>query len=307
MSIDWRKGLEELVGEAKTVSASRVAALSDLSQSDMVSFRQMWQGMKAERRRQIVSRMVELAEDNVDLSFESVFRLLLDDPDGGVREKAIEGLAESDEPHLIESLLRALRQDGEVRVRAAAAVALGRFVLLAELGKLRASYGERLLAALLEVLDHSDQPVEVRRRVVEAIAPFSNPRVVQVIQDAYGSPARPMKASALHAMGRNCDRRWLPVLLKELASPEADLRYEAAIACGELGEEDAIPHLVHLTRDPDPQVQEAAVTALGRIGTSEAKRALRESMRGNDGHLRDAALEALREGEAGDAPFSSYE
>lgn len=307
MAINWRKSLGELAEEARSISASRVAALSDLSHSDAVLFCQIWRDIKVERRRHIVSRMVELAEDNVEISFDSVFRILLEDPDGVVREKAIEGLAESDEPYLIEPLLRALRQDTEVRVRAAAAVALGRFVLLAELKKLRSSYGERLLTALLEAVDQGDQPLEVRRRVVEAIAPFSHPRVTEVIQEAYGSPQRAMRASALYAMGRNCDRRWLPVLLKELSGPEADLRYEAVTACGELGEDDAVPYLARLARDPDTQVQEAAVNALGKIGTSEAKRVLRESMRGDDQRLRDAVLEALKAAEVADDPFTSYE
>lgn len=305
MAIDWRKGLEELARTAKEAATSRVAALSDLAQSDAEVFCQMWQAIKVERRRHIVSRMVEMAEDNMELNFDAVFRTCLEDPDAAVRLKAVEGLGESDEPYLIELLLSVLHQDAEEGVRAAAAMALGRFTLLAELKKLRPSYAERLETALLEVLDHGDQPLEVRRRVVEAIGPLSSPRVTQLLQEAYSSQHQAMRASALHAMGSNCDRRWLPVLVQELSSPEAELRYEAATACGEMGEEDVVPHLAGLTRDPEPQVQEAALTALGKIGTSEAKRVLRESLKGNDGRLQDAAVEALREAET-DEP-SLYE
>jgi HEAT repeat protein len=306
LAVDWRKGLEELAGEAKAVSASRVAVLSDLAHSDVDAFRRMWQAIKAERRRHIVSRMVELAEDNVELNFDTVFRMCLEDPDGTVRLKAIEGVEESDEPYLIEPLLRVLHQDAEEGVRARAAVALGRFTLLAVLKKLRPRYAERLETALLEVLNDGDQPLGVRRRVVEAISPLSSPQVTQLLQEAYSSQHQAMRASALYAMGRNCDLRWLPVLVKELSSPEAELRYEAATACGELGEADVVPQLVALTRDPEPQVQEAALAALGKIGTSEAKRVLRESLQGGDERLRDAAAEALREADT-DEPFTLYE
>ena len=307
MAIDWQKSLVELAEAAKAVSAARVAAFSDLAHSDVDAFRTMWGGMVAERRRRIVDRMVELAEDIVEFNFDTVFRICLDDDDRMVRLKAIEGLAESCEPYLIEPLLHVLRYDSDTGVRAGAAFALGRFSMLAELKKLRPSYGERLQDALLEALGEDDLPQELRRRVVEAIAPLCNPRVTALIEEAYSSQQSAMRASALYAMGRNCDPRWIPVLVRELASPEVEMRYEAATALGELGEDAGVPYLVGLVRDDDVQVQEAALTALGKIGTNEAKRVLRAVAKDSDDRLREVALDALREAEAADDLLISYE
>ncbi len=127
---------------------------------------------------------------------------------------------------------------------------------------------------MLEVLDNKTELTEVKRRALEAISPFSLPRVKELIETAYHTDDIKLRASAICAMGRNCDLAWLPTLLVELNSDEAEIRYEAAVACGELGAEEAVPHLVEMTKNEDQQVQEAAIKALGEIGSEQAKQAL---------------------------------
>ena len=48
-----------------------------------------------------MQRLIEMAEDNLDADFNSLFRLSLKDEDAEVRAKAIEGLWESDDRSLV--------------------------------------------------------------------------------------------------------------------------------------------------------------------------------------------------------------
>jgi len=78
-----------------TVDAPRstdLAELSELDRDEMETFKQAWSPLGPERRRHIISRLVELAEDNVELNFNEIFKLGLSDPDEEVRIKAIAGL-----------------------------------------------------------------------------------------------------------------------------------------------------------------------------------------------------------------------
>jgi len=299
-----QRTLEELGEEGRKLSASRLALLSDLCADEAESFLQAWTVMGSSRRRQVLGQMVEMAEDNPDFNFDCIFRLALGDPDEEVRVKAIEGLAECEDPSLVEPLVEQVQANGSPQVRSAAVVALGRFALLAELGKIRPKYGSRIINALIPLFRDQAQPLEVRRRAVEAIAPLSLPEVKKVITEAYLSPEPPMRSSAIYAMGRNCDDSWLNILTKELRNPSAEVRYEAAAACGDIGEERAVPHLIPLLADDDPQVQEMAVVALGKIGGTEAKLALRRCLQREEPRIRQTAQEAMAQLEAVEDPFA---
>jgi len=191
-------------------------------------------------------------------------------------------------------VLRAL-EDTSAKVRTAATTALGAFALQGELGELPPQYTDRVYTALLKVIDNKNEAAEVKRRALEAIAPLSLPRVKEIIEKAYHSNDVKLKASAIYAMGRNCDPVWLTNLISELNSEQAKIRYEAANACGELAAEEAVPHLIDLTRDSDAKVQEAAMRALGEIGGEEAKQTLDKLARSPQPRIRKTAKSALKE------------
>jgi HEAT repeat protein len=129
--------------------------------------------------------------------------------------------------------------------------------------------------------------------------------VTSHIEDFYYSEDPLFKASAIFAMGRNCDSRWLDFLIEELQGDSAQFRFEAARACGEMEEEDAVPGLLNLLNDTDHEVQEAAIAALGKIGGQEAKNALNGLRTSTDNRIREAALSALTELEICQDPLSS--
>ena len=296
--------IADLSNSSQSLLNSRLIDLSNLNSEELTVFEQAWAAMEPKRRRQIVHRLAELAEDNLELNFDSIFRGCLKDQDAEVRCKAIEGLWENDEPSLINPLIHLLEQDSSEKVQAAAATALGKFAMLAEHEKLRSCHTSRLCHALLTTIDDNSKPVEVRRRALEAAAPLSLPQVKEAIMNAYQSHNSKLRISAIYAMGRSCDCSWLPTLLKELTSTDAEIRYEAVRACSELGEAEAAPHLIELIKDPDTDVQLAAIQALGKIGGTEAKEHLQHCLNNSSEAIRQAAEQALQELEAGEDPLS---
>lgn len=293
-----------LVNPEKPLQYSVLADLSGLDRDELKQFEQAWAKIGSERRREIVTKLVELGEDNAVLNFDDIFLSCLEDDDAEVRGQAVEGLWEYEEPSLIEPMVRLINEDTSEEVQESAVVALGKFAMLAELGKLRSRYANRVVDALVAVLEDKNKPMEVWRRALEAAAPLNLPRVKKAIDEAYQSDKYEFRISAIYAMGRNCDSVWLSLLLKELESPDTEMRYEAAGACGELGEEEAVPYLAKLVNDPDTDVQQAAIQALGKIGGSEARDILKQCLDASEEMVRELAEQALEELEFGADPLA---
>ncbi len=293
-----KQAIDDLAIIEKSLLNASLADLSNLNSGELAYFDQVWAGIEAAQRRKIISRLVELAEENFELNFDSIFKNRLKDPDASVRAKAIEGLWEDEETVLISPFIKMLNEDKSEEVQAAAAKALSKYAMLAELKKLGPYSSERVSQALLAILSDKTKPKEVWRRALEAAAPLTLPEVKQAINEAYKSSDIKLKNSALYAMGRSCDSSWLPTLINELSSPRADTRYEAAGACGEICDEEAVPHLIKLTQDNDPEVQQAAILALGKIGGNKAKQYLLKCLNSPDETVSEAAEQALRQIEA---------
>ena len=288
-----RQTAAHLLDSGQRLLNSSLAELTDLRPAGLSYLKEVWPQIALKRRRQIVARLVELAEDDVQLSFDAIFKMLLTDPDEEVRTLAIGGLWENEEPSLIEPLIGLLHEDSTAKVQAAAATALGRFALLAEHGRLRPEAADRVRQALLAALADDDLPAEVKRRVLEAASPLSLPQVKEAIRAAYEAENPWLRVGAVYAMGKNCDPAWLPTLLKEVSSNSAEMRYEAATACGELEEEAAVPCLIELTDDADAEVQLAAIQALGKIGGGRARKCLESLLDHPRESVRQVAGEAV--------------
>lgn len=285
--------LESLADTSTEVPASDFIELSDMLPEELGMFARVWFGIDVERQRRMISTMVELAEGNPELDFGAIFKMCLKHEDEVVLETAMEGLWEQEDRSIIPSLLQTLRSDKSPRVRSAAAAALGKFSLLVQEGKLLPKDRESIHNSLMDTLNDSDQPLDVRRRSLEAVAPFNTGAIRKMVSWAYESEDLALKSSSIFAMGRTGESTWLPLLIKELQSPEPSIRYETANACGELGEEDAVPHLVSLLQDDDLQVQLAGINALAKIGSSLAKKVLLHCVKEGDAALEDAARAEL--------------
>jgi hypothetical protein len=295
--------IDDLGNRDKPLLNTWLAELAGLNSDELAHFKQVWPSIGVKRRRQIVSRLVELAEDNFELDFDSIFKSCLEDRDSEVRSKAIEGLWENEDASLVNTLLNLFEHDSSQRVQATAASSLGRFVMLAEHQKLRSNYTSKIYQALLTTINNNLKPTEIKRRALEAIAPINSPQVEKAINEAYHSGNAQLKVSSIYAMGKNCNPAWLPILLKELANTDAEIRYEAAGACGEIGEEEAVPYLINLIEDPNLEVQLAAIRALSRIGGTEAKNYLEQCLDDDSEAIQQAAERALYELNEGEEPI----
>jgi HEAT repeat protein len=287
--------INDLANNEKSVQNANLAALSDINPDELNFLAQAWAGIEVNRRRKIINRLVDLAEENFELNFDSIFKNCLRDPDPEVRAKAIEGLWENEETVLIAPFIRMLNEDQSEAVQAAAAKALSKYALLVELKKLGPSSSSRVSQALISILEDKNKPAEVWRRALEAAAPLSSPEIKKAIDAAYKSSDPKLKNSAIYAMGRNCNTEWLPILIKEMANPSSDTRYEAAGSCGEICDDEAVPHLIKLTQDKDPEVQQAAISSLGKIGGAKAKQHLLKCLKSADEVVSEAAEQALKQ------------
>ncbi len=287
--------IAEIFDSSKPLANSKLVYLSDLNVTELKFLKEIWAKADATRRHQVISQLIHLSEVDVRLDFSSVFVFCRHDPDEAIRIKAIASLETEENHRLINPLIQSLKEDSSPKVRAAAAIALGKFALLSEQGSLPVHFRDEIYTALLGILDNKSETAEVKRRALEAISPFNLPRVKELIEQAYHTDDVKLKASSLYAMGRNCAPAWLTTLLTELNSAEAEIRYEAANACGELGVEKAVPYLLGLIKDEDEQVQEAALKALGEIGGEQAKQALNKLAKNPQPRIRQAAKSALKE------------
>ncbi len=276
---------------------AELRALSDLGPETLKVFWAAWRQFPAERRLDILRELDELAEDNLDLDFRPVFRTCLSDADPEVRAAAISGLWEDESEPTMDRLIAMLDDDAGV-ARAAATLALARFAYRCQVGELPPASGTRLHAALLRIATDPEQPLEVRRRAVEALGYFAGSKEAQAeIGRAYAHSELAMRESALLAMGRSMRPTWYPYIERELKSPSPALRYEAARAVGELGEEgrQLLPALLSLVDDDDSEIALAAIWALGQVGGPSARRVLERLARSKDDSRRQAADEALDE------------
>ena len=276
------------------VRTSDVAALSDLGRPAAAVLTREWLSLPEATRVAIVREMDELAEERIDLNFGRALRVALDDESPVVRQLAVAALWEDERGDIVGRLQALAATDPSEDVRAEAAKGLGRFAEQAAAGDLTGAVVERLRASLTELAADDATPYSLRRRALESVGVFGGEEVNRLIRQAYDSDEQGFQASALFAMGRSLDRRWLETVIRELASPEAELRFEAARACGAFGDDRAVPTLARLADDPDAEVRHAAIAALGQVGGRAAVRVLRdlaEVAQESDVELVDAALE----------------
>jgi len=287
--------MKELRDTGKPLVVSKLVNLSDLSSKELEVFDGVWPSIDVARRREIAERLAELAQDNLDSDFDKVLRTCLFDADSEVKIRAMEGLLECEERSLLDPLINLLMGDLDHAVRAAAASTLGTFALLVEFGELSANDVAKVEKALFTAYNNKNEQTDVRCRALEAVSTISKPQVDDLIRQAYQSNDLEFQSSALFAMGRNCNKSWLPIILKELRSPYPQLRFEAARACEEIESEEAVPRLIELIKDEDAQIQLAAIEALGRIGGQQAKKTLQDCLEDEDEVISEAAQDALDE------------
>jgi HEAT repeat protein len=257
------------------LSQTQVARLSDLSRVNARALAAAWDSIPEGNRIALVRRFDELSEDRVELNFRRALRVALDDRSAVVRQLAVAGLWEDESSELLDRLRDMLVNDESPDVRAQAAAALERYSSLAAAGSLDESVANDLRDILRRLASDVEAPYAVQRRALESLGPYAaDPKISSLVADAFDSDDHGLQCSALYAMGRSQDPRWLPAILHQLGNEDAEIRFEAARAAGLVGSTDALPVLLEAARDEDAEVRHVAIGAIGQIGGRGAVRAL---------------------------------
>ena len=296
--------LTDLTDVEKPVTYSGLLQLTDLPVEGLAELKTVWPRLSTERRREVVQKLVELADDNVELDFNSIFKSCLTDGDDAIREMAAKGLWETEDRTMIRPLVKLLENDTCAEVRASAAMSLKNFAVMSQYGKLLTRDGDSIRQALLAVANRPTEDFDVRRRAIEAVASFNTLETNSVVREAYESDNPTLVQSAIFGMGQSSNPAWMPTVVDEMSNPLAAVRFEAATACGLLGDEGIVPHLLRLLRDDDSEVRLASIKSLGMIGGTTAKNALQQHLSDEDEAIEEAAREALIGLEFEDDPLS---
>jgi HEAT repeat protein len=273
MSAEFEALLAALADGSQPLPLERLPELSDLDTVRMDRLRAVWATIGDERRLKLVDALGDLADDQIEFTFERINRFAMEDPLPAIRARGIRNLWECEDPSLVAPLTAALSTDSVADVRAAAGAALGAFLFLGETHSLPGDLLPRIEEALLNSATN-DADDDVRLRSLESLGYSSRGEVPPLIENAYDSKREPWMRAALVAMGRSASKPWGPKVIRELTSPIPSLRLEAARAAGELDLQEAVPSLIDLLEDVSDETRRAAIWSLGQLGGRAASEAL---------------------------------
>lgn len=256
---------------------------SDISRSELAEVEAIWPEVWIERRRGLLEDMEILAENDTLLFFDHMAVMCLTDEDPFARATAIRLLWQSDEETLIPTLINMLKNDPDVIVRAAAATALGVFVYQGELDEIEESTYDGILENLIQVHTGNDNRL-VRRRALESLGYATHPDVPGLIEQAYETDNEEWLQSALFAMGRTYNARWIDYVLEMFDHPDSLVRYEAVRAAGELEAKVARESLFDLLEEgfEDEDTYFAAIWSLSKIGGRGVRDLIESSLEQTD-------------------------
>jgi HEAT repeat protein len=265
--------LSALLDENQPVPSLDLAGLSDLDSRQANVLASTWHRAPLGQRQAVLKELGQLAQDHIELDFECVNRVALEDADPEVRRQAIANLWECEESGLARILIKLLNSDPHPRVQARAAEALARFVYLGEVNKLDPALLQDIEDALL-AHTRPDAEQEIRLRALESLGFSSRAEVPPLIETAYASEDEAERQAGVLAMGRSANERWVDSVVAQLHNPSPKIREEAARAAGELEARAAVAALTELLDDPKDGVRRAAIWSLGLIGGKRAERSL---------------------------------
>ncbi|MEY2818818.1 MAG: hypothetical protein RL275_2281 [Chloroflexota bacterium] len=270
--LNFQNVLDHLLDSKKDIPAGHLAYYSDLDPKSLRLFLDVWSSVPQKRKLLLLDTLISHLDEDTIVSYEDIGRALLDDPDAEVRARALGLLAESDDPKLVDKLLKILQSDSDLAPRIKATILLGEFVLMGELEELDESRLRKIEDALIAII-RSDENPSLRRAAVEAFGYSGRDEAVAILESAYEREDPLWVASALRAMGRSHDNRWDDSVVSKLLDADPRVRFAAAEAAGELTIEEAGPVMLKMLEDEeeDDNVTMAAIWALSQIGGDDAR------------------------------------
>ena len=246
---------------------------SDLSSSEQKTLASCWSNVPLKRRQAFLQDLVSLAENDPVLMYEEVARIALDDEDSDVCISAIDLLFGSEDRHLIPVYLGLLAdQTRSEAVRAAVANALGPYVYLGEIEKIKPETLHEIEDTLLHTY-YEDKSDLVKRRALEALGYSSREEVPALLRKAAAMRDDLWLESAMFAMGRSTDEQWEGSVLENLEHENLAVRIQAVHAAGELALKKARRNLLRaIDMVDDDDLRHEIIWALAQIGGEGVER-----------------------------------
>ncbi|HEY3312778.1 MAG TPA: HEAT repeat domain-containing protein [Anaerolineales bacterium] len=262
--------LSSLANPDQAFPSRYLARFSDLGPEDLSAFLEVWPRLPLARKRTLLKNLNERFDEDTLLSFEAIAAELLQDPDVEVRVYALKLLQESIDVRLVPDLIKILESDPQGLPRERAAIVLGQFVRMGEMGDLPAEKRSRVETTLLTAAHDSDS--SVARAALESLGFSNRPEVYELIASAFNRADPLWQASALFAAGRSGDTRWQEQIITGLLSPDAPVRLAAVQSAGELElKTTRKPLLDMLEEEFDDDVFQAIIWSLSQIGGEDVR------------------------------------
>lgn len=291
-------GLPEFLSRLGTdpsapVSHQAISELSGLTSPEAAELARVWASWQPGRLRSFFDRLAGMAADDPGLDFEVVLIQGLDSRDPDIRRQSVRGLADSTDRRLASRFADMLERDPDHEVRLTIAEAMSNLCDMAAVGQLHPRDVSLLSSALIRVASGNTSSRDLRLRALETVAVLGGEPVAALIQQAYAAGDTDSVRSALLAMGRTCDPRWISAVLANLDAADTAIRTGAVAALGEIGDE-THPHLLApALDDTELGVQVAAVAALEKLGGPAARKLLAGAVRSPEPTVAEAAAAAL--------------
>ena len=135
--------IEDLRERSSDVSLTDLAALANVPAAEREELRALWPTVPVQARRSALEALIDAASEDLPLDLSELLRLALEDADDEVRQLGIAGLFDNAAPEFLGRLTQMTRRDLSSAVRAAAAAALGNYVLAGELDELEPALAMR--------------------------------------------------------------------------------------------------------------------------------------------------------------------
>ncbi|PWH11961.1 MAG: hypothetical protein DDG60_15645 [Anaerolineae bacterium] len=273
--------LSALEDTSRVFPSRYLGQFSDLSPANLDAVMRVWPRLPQTRKHLLLKRMVEMFDEDILLSFDSLAARLLDDPDAQVRIYALQLLMETNDPRLLPRLMQIAGSDPEPASRAQAAMVLGQFVEMGELEEMSAEHLQRVTDCLLSAAQDPDG--QTARAALESLGFSSRAEVPPLIEAAFRHRDPRWQAAALTAIGRSADARWQEQVLEALLSEDQQVRLAAVRAAGELQLKPARQPLLNMIEEEeDDEVLKAIIWSLSLIGGEDVREYLQTLMDDTD-------------------------
>ena len=198
--------------------------MSSLSEGNIDQFNSAWASISIERKKEILDELTNLSEVDIKMDFSQIFLIGISDKNSLIREASVVGLWESNDRMIIKPLTALIRDDPSNPVRQAAAMTLATFTRRSQEGKLIHRDYQQIRESLLYAIEDESSDIDTKRRSIETIAHLGSSGIEDIIINAHKGYDSKLRQSAIYAMGRTSETRWIKLLIASLDDPDPAIR-----------------------------------------------------------------------------------